>query len=81
MFIEKSINSFIEEPSDTLKACHDGPVELTGNDQSYVLMTKGFLNRLLSDISLANNLDKILARMKRDKNVPEKKVMELLDFK
>jgi len=80
MFTEKPLTSFIEHPENVLKECHDGPVEIAGDDRSYVVMTSEFLQRLLKDISLADQLDTILVGLKEKGGVPEDRVMGLLEI-
>jgi len=78
MFTTKPLSSFIGQPDDILRECSTGPVELTGGDQSYILMTQEYLRRLLTDIHLADHLDDILTRLRKNRGVPEEKVMEIL---
>ena len=78
MFAAKSLNEFVQQPYDTLKECQNGPIEISSEEQSYVLMTAEYLRRILADTFLANQLDEILVRLKNRKGVPEKKIMSIL---
>lgn len=79
MFTEKPLTLFIEQPQDILQACHNGPIEITGNDHSYVVMTTEYLQRIIKDMHLADHLDKILARLKKDGGISEERVMGILN--
>ena len=79
MFAIKQYNEFIQQPDSTLEACQAGPVEITGEKNSYVIMTTEYLRRLLTDTILANQLDKILTEMKNGKGIQEKEIMSLLE--
>ena len=81
MLITKSLNSFIQHPNDILKECHTGPVEITGGEQSYILMTSEYLKRLLIDSYIAANLDKILAKLKNNGRISKKEVMEAIEVR
>lgn len=78
MFTTKSLSSFIGQPDDILRECSTGPVELTGGDQPYIIMTQEYLRRLLTDTYLADHLDEILTRLRKNRSVPEEKVMGIL---
>ena len=78
MFAVKPLNEFIEQPHNTLKECQAGPIEISGEEQSYVLMTAEYLRRILADSLLANELDEILGRLKINKSVAEEKIMSIL---
>lgn len=80
MFTAKPLTLFIEHPESVLTECHDGPVEIAGDGRSYVVMTSEFLQRLLKDISLADQLDKIFVGLKEKGGVPEDRVMDLLEI-
>ena len=79
MFAVKTYNEFIQKPDSTLEECLDGPVEISGEKQSYVIMTVDYLRRLLVDSTLANQLDEILLRLKNKRDIPEQKIMSLLE--
>jgi hypothetical protein len=79
MFAVKPYNEFIQQPVTTLEECQNGPIEISDEKQSYVIMTAEYLRRLLADSSLANQLDKILLQLKNKKGVPEEKIMRLLE--
>lgn len=78
MFAIKSLNEFIQQPYDILKKCQDGPIEISAEEQSYVIMKTEYLRHLLTDTSLATELGKIFVRLKNRKGVPEKKIMSIL---
>ena len=75
----KSLKSFMQQPDDVLRDCHAGPVEISGGEQPYVIMTVDYLQRLLTDTALADTLDEIFACVKNKKDVPEEKIMGILE--
>ncbi len=81
MFNIKPLNEFIQSPSSVLEECLRGPVEISAREQSFVIMTKDYLQRLLADSSLADHLEKILSDLKNTEGIPENVVMSLLESK
>ena len=79
MFTEKTLTFFIKQPENVLRACHDGPIEITGNDHSYVVMTREYLQRIIKDMHLADHLDRILSRLKKEGGVSDERVMGILN--
>lgn len=65
MFKTKSLSSFIQKPDYALRECLEGPVEITGGEEPFGIMTAEYLRKLLADSLLADHLDQILAKMKK----------------
>ena len=79
MWTTKSLDSFIRKPTEIIKECKLGPVEITGGDQSYVVMTSEFLRRLLTDSYIAANLDKIIAKFKNNGEISKNEILKALE--
>ena len=79
MSVVKPLNEFIQKPHNTLKECQAGPIEISGEEQSYVIMTAEYLRRLLADTFLVNQLDEIFIRLKNRKGISENKITGILE--
>ncbi|MBN2012455.1 hypothetical protein JW960_24210 [candidate division KSB1 bacterium] len=74
----RTLKTFVEKPFDVLKESRSGPVEISGDEQPYVIITADFLRRLQIDTSHANQLDETFARLKKCSGVSEAKIMSVL---
>ncbi|MBC8186351.1 hypothetical protein H8E88_35155 [candidate division KSB1 bacterium] len=81
MLLTKRSTKSFELPQDLLNECKTGPVEISDDEQPYVIMTTEYLRRLLADASLGNHLDNILKKLKKSDGAPEEKVMSILEHK
>jgi len=81
MIITRPANKSFELPQDLLDLCKSGPIEISGDEQPYVIMTTEYLRRLLADASLGNHLDNVLDKLKNSDGVPEDKILNILRHK
>lgn len=79
MFKTKPLAAFIEQPDHSFRECIEEPMEITGGEQPYVVMTMEYLRRLLADSNLADHLDGILERLERTGGVSEQEIMGVLN--